>query len=88
MAANTAEQIYIVFWILVTIGMSIYCIYEYALDKDATKVGFRSFQTTEDDKYPSISICFDKPFDPFKISKISSKIFIFINSLWKNLVLL
>ena len=68
-----ADLIYNVFWTLVTIGLSIYCIYEYALDKDATQVGFRSFQDTEEDNYPSISICFMWPYDTTKLAKVESK---------------
>ena len=49
--------------------MSGFCIYQYALDKDKTKVAFRTFQDTEKDIYPSISFCFNHPFDQSVINK-------------------
>ena len=77
--------IYNTIWTLVTIGMSIYCIYTYLLDKDATKIEFRSYQSSEEDVYPSFSICFNKPYDPVKLSKVASKCKVSDDSLIKTI---
>ena len=49
--------------------LSVWCIYEYSLDKDLTLIEFKKFQTKDEDIYPSTSFCF---FGPYEVEKLKS----------------
>ena len=70
MESNLVVQIFHVICMLFTISMTTYCFYQYALNEDTAKVDYKRFQSTDEDIYPSISFCFDRPFDPFKVDKL------------------
>ena len=50
-----------------TIGMIALCCYNYSLDEDMTSVSFQAFYLTENDIYPSVSICISLPYEQFKL---------------------
>ena len=56
------------------IWMTCVQIYEHLLDNDTSKVDFKTFHDSEEDLYPSISFCFDNPFDPSKIDDLGLNI--------------
>ena len=60
--------------ILITVGLIVWCCYNYYLDEDETVVSFRPFYDTPIDVYPTTSICFTCPFENKKVKKYSNDI--------------
>ena len=50
-----------------TIVMIALCCYNYSLDEDMTSVSFRPFYLTENDIYPTVSICITLPYEQYKL---------------------
>ena len=48
--------------LLTAIILVSWCIYEYSLDRDVTEIKLQKFHESEDDLYPSITICNKSPF--------------------------
>ena len=46
---------------IATIGFIIYCVYQYILDEDVSRIEFQQFNSEEDHIYPAITMCFPKP---------------------------
>ena len=53
--------------IVLTLGMTLYCIQKYRLDHSVSLVDFKWFQNSEFDIYPSLSICFLDPISETKL---------------------
>jgi hypothetical protein len=65
MNRNTRDiiaYIYYTFCVAATIGMTIYCLIQYLLDKDVSDVNFRTFDSDKDYVYPTITLCFETTF--------------------------
>ena len=45
----------------VTICFIVYCIYQYILDEDVSRIEFQQFNSEKDHIYPAITICFPTP---------------------------
>ena len=41
----------------ITIALTIYCVYQYTLDKDVSNIEFRKYNSAKDRIYPSITLC-------------------------------
>ena len=65
---NVINLVYHLICILATIAMTIYCIYQYQLNKDVSIVEFKEFNTDEDFIYPSITLCFKTKFIEDKLN--------------------
>ena len=48
--------------IATTVGCMCYCLHQYLLDEDVSLVHFVAFHKNKRNIYPSVSLCFDKPF--------------------------
>ena len=55
--------------IVLTLGMTLYCIQKYRSNHSVSLVDFKRFQGSELDIYPSLSICFLDPVSETKLSK-------------------
>ena len=74
MENNLPVQLFHAMCMIFTISLTAYCFYQYALNEDIAKVDYKEFHSTEEDIYPSISFCFDHPFDQFKIDKLTNRL--------------
>lgn len=54
--------------------LSIWCIYNYSLDEDLTRIDFKRFNEQKDDIYPSISVCLCNPYISKKLKKYGNDI--------------
>ena len=59
--------VYYLTCILSTLCLSMWCVYEYSLDEDLTRIRFRRFTEDYQDVYPSVSFCF---FNPYLFEKL------------------
>ena len=53
--------------IVLTFGMTLYCVQKYCLDHNVSLVDFKSFQNSKLDIYPSLGICFLDPISKTKL---------------------
>lgn len=44
-----------------TLGFTIFCVHQYALDEDVARIEFQEFNSDENHIYPSVTICFPNP---------------------------
>ena len=56
------SQFYHALCIITTMVLVSWCIYEYSLDRDFAGISLRKYHETEEDMYPSISICYKSPY--------------------------
>ena len=63
-------QIYHILCVLTTVGILVWCLYMYDLDEDTSQVDFKRYHETEDDLYPSLTLCLKDPFDDSKLKQI------------------
>ena len=64
---KSLQTIYKCALIVLTIGMTLYCIQKYRLDHNVSLVDFKWFQNSELDIYPSLTICFLDPISETKL---------------------
>ena len=57
------KDVFHIICVLTTIGLVIWCIHEYRLDHDFTETKFKKFHETDEDMYPSFTICNSDPVD-------------------------
>ena len=65
------HRVYHALCVVITIVLTSWCIYEYQLDGDVTNISLRKYHETNDDFYPSITLC-DK--DPFRIHRCTGDV--------------
>ena len=53
-----AYQFYHLICTLATVFFLLYCLYQYSLNKDVSQVTYKEFHETEDNIYPSLTVCF------------------------------
>ena len=63
------DNFFFVFCTLGAIVLTINCIREYILNQDITNVAYKKFHGKYDEIYPSITICFTKPFVKHKLTE-------------------
>ena len=56
------QKVYFALCVIITIVLTSMCIYQYQLDSDVTNIQLRKFHETDDDIYPSITLCDEDPF--------------------------
>lgn len=61
-AFQVFNTFYTTLCVTITLGMSGFWIYKFALDENLFNVELRDYYDTKDDVYPSISMCFNNPF--------------------------
>ena len=61
------EKIYLGLCVAATIVLSLYCIHLYVLDADLVELQYKDYQASEEDVYPSLTVCF-----PLNIHRINS----------------
>ena len=61
--------VYQVLLILATLGLTIYCIHKYSLDQNLSVVDFKKFHNSEEDLYPSLSLCFTDSISKEKLAE-------------------
>ena len=54
---------------IVAIVLTIYCVYQYILDEDHSRIEFQKFNSEKDHLYPTITLCF---IDPLLENKLST----------------
>ena len=60
-------EIYHGFCVIIAIALTAYCLNQYILDPDVSSITLRKFHESQNDIYPSITLC-DK--DPFNIGTL------------------
>ena len=50
----------------IAIALTLWCFYEYELDKDISDISLRRFHETPDDIHPSITLCRKDPFQCYE----------------------
>ena len=55
---NFAEKFYWGLCLAATIALTLYCIHLYILDDDLVELQYKDYQDTEEDVYPSLTVCF------------------------------
>ena len=58
MTNNTVTIIFHVVCLLATLATTVYCIYKYLLNEDASNITYQKFGVRPEDKYPTLSFCF------------------------------
>ena len=53
---------------IVTVGITVYSVYQYRLDEDVSRIEFKKFNSHKDHIYPTITLCFPKPFVEVKLA--------------------
>ena len=48
--------------LLFAVGLTSWCIHEFNLDHDVTEIKLKKYHETEEDIYPSITMCYTRPF--------------------------
>ena len=56
------ERIFCSICCITAIYFTLFCLYTFGLDKDLCTVTFKKFYQTEEDVFPSLSLCFKNPF--------------------------
>jgi hypothetical protein len=73
MMKSIKQQIFMYFFSLIcistTLFMCIYWFYEFSLNEDLTVVSYREYHQTDDDVFPTISLCFKNPFVKERLSE-------------------
>ena len=72
--------------VLATIGCMSYCIFQYALDEDVSKIDFVEYHLNERSIYPSMSVCINKQLTilPEELNKYGTSSSDYINFLVGN----
>ena len=52
-----------------TICLTVYCVYQYILDEDVARIGFKEFNSENDHIYPAVTMCFPRPLVEQKFKK-------------------
>ena len=71
---NVLRTLFRAICIIGAIALIVYCIHEYALDKDVTHIEYKKFHEQSDDLYPSITLCFYNPFFRSKLADLSKNL--------------
>ena len=67
---NILRKFFLVICIFGALILTINCIREYILDQDVTHIEYKKFHEESDRIYPSITLCFTKPFVENKLKQI------------------
>ena len=59
---------------IATLGFTIFCIHQYALDEDVARIEFQEFNSNEDNIYPSVTVCFPNPLIEEKLKQYGNGI--------------
>ena len=58
----TFSTIHHIVCLFISLGLTMWCIFEYSLDKDVTEMKTKAYHDTSDDIYPSLTICYKNPY--------------------------
>ena len=73
-----------------TLGFTIFCIHQYALDEDVARIEFQEFNSGETNIYPTVTMCFPKPLLEHKLAEygqginVSTYTSFLVGDLWDN----
>lgn len=57
MLFSVVEKSFFLICVITTVGLTIYCIYQYSRNEDVSQISFKQYHEDEDSIYPAISLC-------------------------------
>ena len=58
MLFSVVNRSFLLICVITTVGLTIYCIYQYSLNEDVSQISFKHYHEDEDSIYPAITLCF------------------------------
>ena len=87
---NLFKYVFHVFCGVATLGFTIFCVHQYALDEDVARIEFQEFNSEENKIYPTVTMCFPNPLLEHKLEEygeginVTSYTSFLVGNLWDN----